>query len=155
MDCTAGRVQFVRLLRELGKVIDADDLRAAIFGPWRYRKGINPLGWDPAAVRDGAFTDDAPTNSPPEGVPGALWLAQQALPLFPCFGRSARGYVEGALIWPIWERPISVSNLQWLLGIVPRESPSELLQRGVVAAFRSQRVRDGRYAHFRAPTRVF
>jgi hypothetical protein len=72
--------------------------REALFGPWRYEDPQHSLGWDPSAERLHALRSRSPTKDAPQGVAAAVWLAFEALPLFPCFlsGGSlvTRGFVR-------------------------------------------------------------
>ncbi len=128
--------------------------REALFGPWRYEDPQHSLGLDPSAERLHALRARSPTREPSAGVSAAVWLALEALPLFPCFlsegrlvttsfhgGRSGAAYFS----WPLWSAPISLAALRSLLsmGELAEDEPprKELLARGVDAVFRSERYR--------------
>jgi hypothetical protein len=136
----------------------------ALFGPWRYKDDQHSFGWDPTTIKLGAFTHKAPTVMANTGVRAAVWLAFESLPLFPCsisggllqtraFRRDGRAFF---FYWPVWESPISVAALELLLGLVPQATQEELLARGVVAVYRSERFKPNKYlASFRPPELVW
>jgi hypothetical protein len=127
--------------------------REALFGPWRYDDPQHALGWDPAAERLHALRSRSPTKEAPQGVAAAVWLAFEALPLFPCFlsggALATRGFARQGralvLSWPVWTEPASLAEVRSLLGLeaLARVRPplEELRGRGVAAVFRSQRYR--------------
>jgi len=146
-----------------------DPWREALFGPWRYADDQHSLGWDPSTLKLGAFTWMDPSPMKNRGVQGAVWLAFQSLPLFPCLydgGLAARGFRRErrfTLTWPVWNAPISVAALQSLLSnplltsaALSPKNISELRARGVAALYRSERFKPNKYlASFRPPELVF
>lgn len=133
-----GKASLLRNLRELPTRITAADLEEALFGPWKYAPGQYMCGLDPQAVVVAATTHARPTSQKRKGVPGALWLALEALPYFPVFrtewGARTTGWQGDEFVWPIWDRFLSSAALRALLAR-PVERP------GVVALFRSRKVR--------------
>jgi hypothetical protein len=132
--------------------------REALAGPWRYEDPQHSLGWDPSTERLHALRARSPTKEPSEGVTAAVWLAFEALPLFPCFlsgGRLATTgfHTRGAtrkdrvtyLTWPLWECPVPLDAVRSLLSLPElcgeRPPAKELAARGVGAVFRSERYR--------------
>jgi hypothetical protein len=127
--------------------------REALFGPWRYEDPQHSLGWDPSAERLHALRARSPTKEAPQGVAAAVWLAFEALPLFPCFlsggslttrGFARQGRGPAVLSWPVWTEPASLAEVRSLLGLealgrVPL--PDEVRARGIAAVFRSERYR--------------
>jgi hypothetical protein len=67
----------------------------ALWGPWRYRDRGHTLGWDPDGERQHAYEAHAPDKSPPVRVRAAVWLAFEALPLFPTAAVAGRLHVGG------------------------------------------------------------
>jgi hypothetical protein len=142
----------------------AESFREALFGPWKYEDDQHSLGWDPATMKLGAFTYKAPTSMANAGVRGAVWLAFESLPLFPCFADSGgRLQVTGfrrerrdfTLCWPVWRPAISIETLASLLcweGLVKDAIPTgELAGRGISAVYRSERFKPNKYlSSFRA-----
>jgi hypothetical protein len=140
------------------------NIKEALFGPWRYEDDDHPLGWDPHMQRLHALRNKAPTNdNKKRSVRAAVFLASQALPLFPCFtvnGQLAtlgfrREGRDDWFYWPIWSKPISIDVLTSLFGQV---HSSDLLQRGVVAVYRCLRASTGGtkgdYRVFSYPERI-
>jgi hypothetical protein len=130
--------------------------REALFGPWRYEDPQHSLGWDPSTERLHALRARSPTKESSEGVTAAVWLAFEALPLFPCFlsggglvttGFQTRGVTwrerTTSLTWPLWCDPVSLDTLRSLLSLpelAEEKPPSRPLRaRGIEAAFRSER----------------
>lgn len=172
---TAGRQTFLGLLQKLAESIDPlqrptkkdsaakttkktdkamanlkKHFREALFGPWEYRTKQHALGWDPAAEQSHAYKAKAPTSTGSMGVLGAIWLAVEALPLFPTavdrgrtqtanFTYKKRGAASSFnsrlqhnerfhransgdqyFCWPIWGPPIKLDELQSLLLNTPQ-----------------------------------
>ncbi len=136
----------------------AEMFREALFGPWKYEDPQHSLGWDPSTERLHALRAESPTKEGSEGIAAAIWLAFEALPLFPCFrseGRltttgfptfASRGRWRTAYFtWPIWTHPAPLCTVRSLLslGELWQERPParELRARGVEAVFRSEKYR--------------
>ncbi len=124
-------------------------VKEAFFGPWQYRDDEHPLGWDPQVQRLHALRNKAPTNDAKKrSVRGAVFLATQALPLFPCFAINNRLRTTGFhrdknaddwFAWPIWTEPISLDTLRTLLAH-PYDDQRE---RGVQTVYRCRRAPTG------------
>ena len=97
-DMTGGQQRFLLKLRQASGFLGdnpnaASDLfKEAMFGPWQYKaskKGVeiessHSLGLDPTTLLEGAFTGTEPAEiKDKRGIRGAIWLAFEALPLFP------------------------------------------------------------------------
>lgn len=170
---TAGQQKFLKSARELAESINparrisrgqtAAHVQAeiesafteALAGPWRYQDTQHALGWDPATEALGALSSTAPSKAGPVCVRAAVWLAFEALPLFPCVpsGRKleTRCFAlidreSESFTWPIWESAISLTNLQSLLAMnVLNQNeplPRELASRGIKTVYRSKCFRD-------------
>lgn len=141
--------------------VPASPWREALLGPWQYKDDQHSFGLDPVLQRLHALRNKEPEDDKKKRcVRAAVFLARQALPLFPVFcsqGRTrttgfARGHRGRAgwaagvaepddwFTWPIWDRPISVDTVRTLLA----QRPSvRLAGRGVVAVYRSRRAKTG------------
>jgi hypothetical protein len=165
---TSGRQEFLKEARTLAARLakgikigrrnksPQEMAREALFGPWKYEDPQHSLGLDPATERLHALRARSPTKDTNEGVTAAVWLAFEALPLFPCFlsrgalattgfhthGRTRRDRTTW-LTWPVWESPVSLDTLRSLLSLpeLAVEEPPlrQLRARGVCAVFRSER----------------
>jgi hypothetical protein len=125
--------------------------REALFGPWRYEDPQHSLGWDPSTERLHALRARSPTKEASQGVTAAVWLAFEALPLFPCFlcggALATRGFSRVGrrtlFSWPVWTEPAGLPAVRSLLALegLSRERPplAELRARGVAAVFRAER----------------
>ena len=134
-----------------------DSFQEALFGPWKYNDDQHHLGWDPCTMLMGAFTYRAPTNMKKAGVRAAVWLAIEALPLFPCFyargGLRTRAFTsakkDAEFCWPVWSSPISVRTLKSLLCLsaLIRDPirTEELRSRGIEALYRSRCFKPNKY----------
>jgi hypothetical protein len=163
-DMTGGQQKFLQKLREASSALTRSPktaetlLREALFGPWLYKsskkaeevENSHSMGLDPSTLLQGAFTAGEPAGiKDKRGVRGAIWLAFEALPLFPCavangrlrtarfFREKLGGEWRDFLEWGVWEQPITLATLKVLL-LQPREEWTR--SRGIVARFRSERV---------------
>src|SRR5262249_19301816 len=88
-DMTSGQQQFLALVAALAQDFRQNAQRTseafveALWGPWRYRDRVHALGWDPDGERLHAYEARSPTKTPARSVRAAVWLAFEALPLFP------------------------------------------------------------------------
>jgi hypothetical protein len=135
----------------------ADLFREALFGPWRYEdKKQHSLGLDPSTERLHALQAEKPKKGKNVGVTGAVGLAVEALPLFPCFlcgGRLATTgfHIRGAtrqnrvkaLTWPVWTSPLPLATVRSLLSLpalaTERPPAEEVRAMGIAEVFRSER----------------
>lgn len=148
---TAGQQLFLEIAAELADGITRDHLDEALFGPWRYKGQLKTLRWDVTDDRQRALLSHNPQKVTKQGVPGADWLAFQALPIFPVFpvmkGTRAmvvttgfvdkrRGYSDQCFQWPIWTVPTSIDAVRSLLA--QRTEPDKQAVRGIAAVFESR-----------------
>jgi len=157
----AGHQHFLGFMRVLAAETTMDHLRSALFAPWTYSDPPPSLRWDPMDDRRYALRWTEPSGDPIRTVRGANALAIQGLPLFPTqpkgdtlvttgFRRIPR---QGTFFtWPIWERPLTLEVVQSLLALRELQDDNPPRQRlrglGIVEAFRSQRITQGKYRNF-------
>lgn len=168
---TSGQQKFLDSVNELGRQLKTDSseaLREALFGPWRYKDNQHSLGLDPITERMYALRHRAPTSEAATSVRAAVWLAIEALPLFPTAVRNGRrlsttGFSSendhNVFTWPIWTDPIGLDGLRSLLSTSELcgrwKDYKKLYRRGVVAVFQSVRSEFGQgYAIFRPATQI-
>jgi len=149
LDLTSGAQRFLSSIRRLSvdlcagpSVSQADAFREALCGPWKYRDDAHSMGWDPQMQRLHALRHRLPEKDEKNRcVRGAVFLASQALPLFPCFAvggklRTTCVHRDGEhdwFAWPIWGHPIGIDTLRSLLG---QALNRDLQRRGVELAYR-------------------
>jgi len=159
----AGHQHFLQFMNVLAKETTADQLREALFGPWRYRDSSPTMRWDAEDDRRYALRWDEPSKDPVRTMRGANLLAIAALPLFPDFptssstvattGFSGRGSRDTFVVWPIWTGWLTLDVVRSLLGLKDLQGRTEtsiedLESYGVIAAYRSQRITLGKYRNF-------
>lgn len=168
---TAGQQKFLKSAREMAQTLDPnckqkrtlasprEAFEQTLFGPWTYQDPVHSLGWDPGTEALHALSDRAPTDAGPVSQRGAVWLAFEALPLFPCVPRQHSGgsiylHTRGfnreatAFRWPLWAAPgITLQTLLELAALgeiyLPAPDAIKLLARGIVAVYESACHRDG------------
>lgn len=161
LDLTSGSQRFLKSLRTLSADlckrpkhpgephVGAGAFREALFGPWLYSDEEHSLGWDPQTQRLHALRHMLPEQDKQNrSVRGAVFLASQALPLFPCFAIQGKLRTTGFHIldgedwfaWPIWREPISLETLQSLLA---QPLNHQLGRRGVKTAYKCLRAHTG------------
>jgi hypothetical protein len=149
-DLTSGQQDLMTSIRELGdKDFTEEQMREALQGPWKYQDQDHSLGWDPNTQRLHALRHKLPAaDKQGRSVRAAVFLASQALPLFPCFAvggklRTTGFYRENGedwFSWPIWREPISLDTLKSLLA---HPFHHDLRYRGVEVVYRCRRVKTG------------
>lgn len=148
----SGRQKFLDGVRKLGASMRSESKKAleeALFGPWKYTDKFHSLGWDPSTERLHALRAKSPSaGKDAVCVRGAVWLAIEALPLFPTaavHGKLATtGFAKDKvtmLVWPIWTTPIGLDTLKTLL--MTSDDEASLYRRGVAAIYRSIRSESG------------
>jgi hypothetical protein len=139
--------------KKSGDSLNAGSFGEALFGPWKYSENQHSLGWDPSTILMGAFTPKAPTAMDKAGVRGAVWLAMESLPFFPCmydghlatraFVRSGR---KQTFQWPIWAEPLSSPAISILLSQTPEMvERKEWKARGIAAVYSSHVYKPNKY----------
>jgi hypothetical protein len=158
-DLTSGNQRILQSLRVLagepetakGKPdpLTREAIEEALIGPWKYRDGHHSLGWDPNAQRLHALRGKLPEKDKENrSVRAAVFLASQALPLFPCFSVRRRLRTTGFhrhddddwFAWPIWREPISLDTLR---SLVAQPFSADLRERGVDVVYRCRRSHTG------------
>lgn len=152
-DLTSGQQRILKSIRALAgsyeekskgkaKPLTRDAVEEALIRPWKYRDDDHSLGWDPSTQRLHALRGKLPEKDKENrSVRGAVFLATQALPLFPCFavGRRLRttGFHrldgEDWFVWPVWNSAISLDTLR---SLVAQEIGADLRERGVEVVYR-------------------
>lgn len=148
-DLTSGNQRFLSSICDIAQNLSVDALSEALWGPWTYSDDAHSLGWDPQSQRLHALRHKLPEKDKANrSVRAAIFLASQAVSLFPCFAINGRLRTTGFhredgedwFVWPIWEEPITLDGLRSLLA---HPLNNDLRQRGVAVAYRCRRVRTG------------
>lgn len=151
----SGQQYFLDTVRQLMAEVNEDRVRSVLFEPWLYRDKKLSMRWDPFEDRRYALMDHDPSDDASRTVWMANLLAYRGLVLFPSMPQRRRlattawRNVDGetAFTWPIWTDPARPETIRSLL-LLPElsgEKPdhASLHLRGVVAAFRSRRIKVG------------
>jgi hypothetical protein len=133
-------------------------------GPWAYSAEIWGAGWDPGTERMHALRYKAPTKDRTSCVPGAVWLAFEALPLFPSFSLEGRERTVGFVRhdrawhwrWPVPSMPVGLDTLAALVSSQEIAfAPDSTARPGVAAVYESTRHEFGQgYAVFRPARKI-
>lgn len=141
----AGQQRFMDCVLSLRDEVNREDLVEAIDGPWEGRVGPKDLRWRSASERSRALLSFDPSKEKATTVVGAVWLAFQALPLFPASPVGRRIVTTGftgsgkneRFAWPVWSDPLARDEISLLLGtrdLVSRDLAWRVA-RGVSAIF--------------------
>jgi hypothetical protein len=164
---TAGRQQFLAMVREVASGVTRDHLQEAICGPWRYDSPLPSLSWDSRGERIYAIRATNPSGEKRLGVPGADWLAFRGLVFYPVMrapgGRLQTtacnaGWKESSFRWPLWSVPATRNVVRSLVGDQTLVSerrrseakPENLAARGIIC-LRESKIRrndQGGYGSF-------
>jgi hypothetical protein len=156
----SGQQTFFITTRKIYDVVakKREKISEALFGPWKYEDDVHSLGWDPQTTRLHAYRNTDPSPENLQSNAGVIWLALQALPLFPSVPyQSSRS--KGAILkttgfkrdggndtflWPIWEGFVGIDTLKTLLSsqeLANGANSREALEgRGVVSVYKCVRL---------------
>lgn len=158
----AGHQHFLAFMNELAKTTSAEQLREALFGPWRYRDPSPIMRWDDEDDRRYALRWDEPSKDPVRTVRGANRLAIASLPLFTVVPVSSTAVATTSfkgrksndtfITWPLWSGWLGLNAVRSALSIRELQhsdvTASKLASLGVIAVCRSQRITLGKYRNF-------
>lgn len=174
-DMTDGQQGLMKSVRELAKSVvqrkqGRETFQEALFGPWQYEDTQHSLGWDPSTESLYALRANDPTvskNQKKRSVRAAIYLAAEALPLFPCAPEGSKLVTRGfseipkeertkterkeakeiVFSWPVWRNPLCLEEIRSLLALktLTWEKPplSELRAIGIAEVFRSHKIKTG------------
>jgi hypothetical protein len=184
---TSGNQAFLESTRELARSLDAcapphsksavqpeEAFREALFDRrsdgtqgWQAADEFSSMGFDAAREAIYALTATAPTSTGPRSTRGAVWLAIEAIPLFPTLpaGRHlhTRGFTSDrrttTFRWPIWNGNLSIDCVRTALAlpeVLDEDITIERLQQlAIRAVMQSERVSIGQgYGQLRPAVRV-
>ncbi len=149
---------FIGFMHDLRKQVTTNQLRNALFSPWRYEDEGRSFRWDSIEDRRYALRASDPSKGRDKAIPsmwGANRLAFEALACLPCFPRRHRVRTtafedERIIRWPLWSPPIDLATLRSLLAhpaIIDFDART-LRSMGVFAVASSHRVSVGRKRTF-------
>lgn len=166
---TAGKQQFLEMVRELSSAVTKDMLKEAVDGPWEYKSRLPSLSWDARGERLYAIRATDPADEKRLGVPGADWLAFRGLIFYPVSSVDGslrtsacnRNWKHSAFRWPLWSVPASRDVVRSLVAdrsLVSEHSPNrprrlqprDLTARGITRLLESpiRRNDNGGYGSF-------
>jgi hypothetical protein len=137
-------------------------LERTLFMPWDYRDRGFSLRWDPIEDQRYALRWHDPSKSSPSDGPGTMFgansLAIEALQWYPTMFQGNRLSTTGFhrnsknevwFTWPIWNTPVSLDAVRSLLALsdlqVAQPPRAHLVKRGIVEAYRCQRIQQNQY----------
>jgi hypothetical protein len=155
LDMTSGQQKFLALVaalvRDVGQsaTYAAAAVQEALWGPWRYRDSVHALGCDPQGERLHAYEARSPTKTQAHSVRAEVWLAFEALPLFPTAAVASHLAVGGFdrahqyVCWPLWEASLALPTMRSLLSLadltLPHPPAERLQAMGICCVYRSWR----------------
>ena len=167
---TAGRQQFLDMVRLLAAKVNRERLQEAVCGPWRYDTPLPSLSWDARGERMYAIRAINPSKEKRLSVPGSDWLAFRGLVFYPVT-RTIKGslrttacdpeWKRSAFRWPIWAVPCTRDVIGSLVAdetLVSqsrraRLRPDDLTARGILSVLEApiRRNDQGGYGSFGGP----
>lgn len=150
------------------KITTVDQIRNCMFDHWKYADEKKSFRWDPAEDRSYALQWNDPSSDGALSERGANCLALFGLTFFPVIplrdypqttGFISKKSKTSAFTWPIWTCPAGIKLVRTLINRIELQSgqpePALLLPRGIVAAYRSDRMMPNKYyANFTPGRRV-
>ena len=154
----SGHQYFLDTVRQLTELASPELVQDTLFNPWTYKDEKLSMRWDPTEDRRYALMDRDPTAN--DNKVHTVWmanlLAYHALGLFSSapsmWGLQTTGWWNHRkngrfFTWPIWQYPLDIKTIQSLLLLPELQNPSpnslDLCARGVLTAFRAQRIQVG------------
>jgi hypothetical protein len=133
-DMTAGGQKLFSAVRKLIPKVRAKlepALTEALIGPWLNNDNVGSFGWDPGAMKSGATITGgkAPTSAPDSTVIAAMWLAFEALPLFPTRWLARTGQYN-EIEWALPHYPTTYAGLKQMMIAGLHMAHSELQAQG-------------------------
>ncbi len=175
---TSGKQLFLKLCRNLANSLGSSSDRKgkfkgpleafveALFGPWGYADEFSSMGFDPNMEPVYALEASKPGDDNPVSTRAAVWLAVEAMPLFPVVpvkGRLHTRAFDGRVTsfrWPIWDEPLTADTVRTALGLaelfdpkVTTERLDRLAIRAIMESERDSKTRKG-YGQLRPASRV-
>lgn len=164
----AGHQHYLESIAKLGELTTEEDVRRALFEPWKYEDDLPYLRLDPKDDRRYALRWQDPSRQTKgfeiRTVRGANRLAVEGLRLYPVIPGSGRirtsGFqrLDGEFLWtwPLWDRPINLDTVRSLLALGRLQSLGAehsddrrcLDAMGVSQIFRSRRITIGKMRNF-------
>jgi hypothetical protein len=163
----AGHQHFLANMRNIVKATDKKHLYSALFEKWRYDDPVEKLTmrWDPIDDQRYALRSNNPSGDPSRktrgSVLGANRLAIEGIPLLPVMPVGAKARTTGFrgeksadtyLTWPIWRPCVDLDVVRAVLSLeeLQEDSPprEELMRRGIIEVYRSQRITIGKFRNF-------
>lgn len=140
-------------------------LREALFGEWEYTDEFSALGFDPNSEAVYALVASAPGDEKPVSTRAAVWLAIEALPLFPVAPSKGRLHTRGfdlratGFRWPIWNGLLTTDAVRTALALAevvdPKITGERLGRVGFRAVMESERFTSTQgYGQLRPASRV-
>jgi hypothetical protein len=155
----SGQQYFLDTARQLISNCNAEHLRDTLFAPWKYADEGLSMRWDPIEDRQYALLAEDPGKVRTQWM--ANLLAYRGLVFFPT-APTQRGLVATAwsgsgdelvFTWPLWTHPLPPDTIRSVLLLRELAEPAPdhdaLRARGIVAAYRSRRIKVGSGANFK------
>jgi hypothetical protein len=160
---------------------DLAGIEEALKGPWKRSDPGSPLGLDPERLQSHATSAMDPSKSGQRRTALAVWLAMEALPLFPVvpvahdaahtasFDRRETHARGMKFAWALWSAPMSIFSISTLIAQVSKvmHEPTSLSDqefdgthlnefsaRGVTAFFCCKKEQNGKYFNFLPARRI-
>jgi hypothetical protein len=146
----------------------AQELQDCVASAWRHQDDQCALRWDPAEDKSYALQWRDPSKVGANSVRGGNCLALLAMAMYPTIpvkgdvatvGIGLREPKQLSFTWPIWDAPLVPDIVRSLLSLPLLQRPQpdrlQLGHRGIVAAYRCNRVMTSKYyANFTPSLRV-
>jgi hypothetical protein len=159
---------------------DLAGIEEALKGPWKRTDPRSSLGLDPERLQSHATSAMDPSKSGQRRTALAVWLAMEALPLFPVipvahdaahtasFDRRETHARGMRFAWALWSAPMSIFSIGTLISQISKvmhEPPfpaqefdgtclDEFIARGITAFFCCEKEQNGKYFNFLPARRI-
>ena len=100
---------------------------------WNQKDEASPLGFDPSAWQDSSKQKQEASATGQLCTAGLIWLAVNALPLFPVFVSGAAGIHDDVFHYPTWKFPLGIESVSTICHGYRGEQDLDSVPGGVTA----------------------
>ena len=111
-DAVKTRTGWLDNIRKVAGEIKSEDQYLEALTEWQQKDKASPLGFDPSAWQDSSRQKQEASATGQLCTAGLIWLAVNALPLFPVFASGTAGIRNDIFHYPTWKYPLGLESIE-------------------------------------------